>query len=952
MAVSAQAQTSTSLPNLQTATSATSDDLLLIYDYGATGTKTRHITAGNLKTFMGGGTVTSVSITTGDIFTVTGSGGTTAVSITMTPTDPGADRIVFWDDSAGKWAYLTVGSGLLLSGTTLTATGSGSGDLLAANNLSDVANVATARSNLGLAIGTNVQAYDVDHNSLAAGITGIVLGLGNGSGYQALTIGSGLSLAGTTLSASGGAGDVTKVGTPANNQVGVWTGDGTIEGGSTFTFDSATGVLTAPSIMSSGAAAGSLDLGDSDGSHFFSIRPNGTTTTSVNLQGPAAPFAGYVQWSVSGTNNWIPSQVAFGVGLLGSDGSNVPVDVDTEAELETALGGVDVVTVTTDDITSANLRTALSDESGTGAAVFAGGDIGAATATTPSSGDNDTSVATTAFVQTELGTLGNISDTAFASSWNGVTTDAATKNAVYDWGHTFDTDDDGIPNLVEVEDSSDSTSFIAMVDSATGNLTVKTDTSITYDPTAGVLSVTNITFIGTGIINGLDAIDSTTETTLEAAIDIAGDVTGTGLGSVVVASAITRDTEWDTEGEVQTAWGSVNILLETEIDASSELLALMDDETGTGLLMFNNSPTFADDFNLHATGVRFTGDGDGAFTMLGLGDGADEDLTINLDDTANNATITTSTGLTNITLTAINLTVPTAVYDATAWNGNNTVPTMDAIRDKIETLSASGMASSELSTNYFTVRGTPAAANSIIHKFPNPALSYTFKNMFDGGASGTAIFEGFISANSGTSAAQSLGSTTAVRTNHLGVIESTTGTTTTGRAAIYMGSSSANQLLLGTGGAYWEAAIYINTLSDGTETYAYRIGFGDVFSGDLTDGLYFEYDSTASANWQVKTAAAGSRSTVVTTTTVATGWVYLRAEIVRGGAEAKFYISADPWAGWTEVAASSGTYPIVSNLPTGTTHYTGWLHNIIKSAGTTARIVAIDYVVGEIRYDP
>lgn len=43
----------------------------------------------------------------------------------LTLADPNADRIMFWDDSANTYAHLTVGSGLLLSGTTLTAPGSG-----------------------------------------------------------------------------------------------------------------------------------------------------------------------------------------------------------------------------------------------------------------------------------------------------------------------------------------------------------------------------------------------------------------------------------------------------------------------------------------------------------------------------------------------------------------------------------------------------------------------------------------------------------------------------------------------------------------------------------------------------------------------------------------------------------------------------------------------------------
>lgn len=46
-----------------------------------------------------------------------------------------------------------------------------SGALLVANNLSDLSNTSTARSNLGVAIGTNVQAWDTDLDWVAANLT-------------------------------------------------------------------------------------------------------------------------------------------------------------------------------------------------------------------------------------------------------------------------------------------------------------------------------------------------------------------------------------------------------------------------------------------------------------------------------------------------------------------------------------------------------------------------------------------------------------------------------------------------------------------------------------------------------------------------------------------------------------------------------------------------------------
>lgn len=39
-------------------------------------------------------------------------------------TDPGADRLLFWDDSAGAYTHLTLGTGLSISGTTISSTAS------------------------------------------------------------------------------------------------------------------------------------------------------------------------------------------------------------------------------------------------------------------------------------------------------------------------------------------------------------------------------------------------------------------------------------------------------------------------------------------------------------------------------------------------------------------------------------------------------------------------------------------------------------------------------------------------------------------------------------------------------------------------------------------------------------------------------------------------------------
>lgn len=64
--------------------------------------------------------------------------------------DPGADRIIFWDESAGHMDFLTVGSGLTISGTTLSVS-------VSANVSGPVSSTDNAIARWDGTAGTNVQ---------------------------------------------------------------------------------------------------------------------------------------------------------------------------------------------------------------------------------------------------------------------------------------------------------------------------------------------------------------------------------------------------------------------------------------------------------------------------------------------------------------------------------------------------------------------------------------------------------------------------------------------------------------------------------------------------------------------------------------------------------------------------------------------------------------------------
>jgi len=173
--------------------------------------------------------------------------------------------------------------------------------------------------------------------------------------------------------------------------------------------------------------------------------------------------------------------------------------------------------------------------------------------------------------------------------------------------------------------------------------------------------------------------------------------------------------------------------------------------------------------------------------------------------------------------------------------------------------------------------------------------------------------------------------------NRYGFATAATGTGTTNRAAIC--SQLQNQIAMGYGEVTFCAIVQTpSSLSDATNRYAIVAGFNDLLNNiNGQSAVMFRYrDNINSGKWQLYTivgSTGGLTQSVDSGVTVAVStWYRLECRINAAASLAQFFIN--------------GAYvgQIVGDIPIDpVVDVTGFLVQIVKSAGTSSRAIIIDY---------
>ena len=281
---------------------------------GITGTKAQFDTAVTDGNFLYVGDVTTNATHTGD---ATGSGALTVVALngtnlaalgtgvlknTTATGVPFISKVALTEPATAATLTiadnqtLTVNGSATITNGTHSGTNTGdqtsivgiTGSLAEFNTALTGADFATGGGTVtGASSGTNTGDQTITNSSDATSHT-VTLSASGGTiqfieGTNISLTTGGTAGAGTlTIAASGGSGDVTKVGTPLNNQMAVWTGDGTLEGTSDFTYDGTSlNLITGKNFQIAGATV----LSDTTGTTTLQNIDALDATTEATIEG-------------------------------------------------------------------------------------------------------------------------------------------------------------------------------------------------------------------------------------------------------------------------------------------------------------------------------------------------------------------------------------------------------------------------------------------------------------------------------------------------------------------------------------------------------------------------------------------------------------------------------------------------------------------------------------------
>ena len=577
-------------------------------------------------------------------------------------TDPNADRIWFWDDSASSFAGLAVGDGLTISATTLSADSTLAA--LAALTIQDASVIQ----------GTGADAFAV----LASGGNNYILG--SNSDNSALEfktpanvrsqIGAEATDALLTAIAALTTADVSVMEFTGTDTVGVVTSGGELRylrsnsGNSALEFAALDSDLTTIAALT--CTRGDLMYGNASGA--WADLAVGAANTVLTTNGTDPAWSTVTSAMITNdtiTTTDLAAALAFAEGdlidlspITMSAGVDEGIALPTYADvapanekyylaydadnnvlmvresggwINTSAGSGAATTLnfittqaegtlSSESVLTAGLAIDITDAGGDGGAVTVAFDPTEITGNRTWAAGADATVAWTWDVTTGTDpsiTFGN--DLITASNSVTIATGKHLTLGTTQWDNGSDKiDGEQIANSTIDDDSIDWTDVTAADITMTDAGAITASGLITGSAGVTVATGQHLTVGTTQWDNGSDAIDGeriASDTIDDDSIDF-----GSGTDQVGIADFEAAE--------------SINILTETEIDASSELKDLMDDEQGSGYLVFNTSPTFTTsvdmgtsssktDVNMHDAGtIVFYDDGDDSSVTVGpVGDG-------------------------------------------------------------------------------------------------------------------------------------------------------------------------------------------------------------------------------------------------------------------------------------------------------------------------------------------